>query len=256
MNTTVEDMHVVARHTKNIFGTTVDPSPYTAEGVFESIKFTIDYFANDLFHGHRTLQGKSVLVQGLGKVGHTLIDMLAGEGAKLYLNDINQDAINDALKRYPDAVVVPTEELTKVEVDIFAPSAKGEVVTKQNVDDWKCKILCGAANNILQNSRIGYQLQERGVVYCPDYVANMGGVCSIQYLEIENLGNDICIQNIRKTVRKMLGLTFRTAFRHNLPFNVAVDHAIKKIIWGDSLKSMQKNNHLIFPSTSAAEPND
>ena len=254
MNTTVADMHVVKKFTNNIFGTDVDPSPYTAEGVFASIQYAVDYFAMDLFHGARTLEGKTVLVQGLGKVGHTLIDMLHSAGAKLYLNDINEKSIEEALKKYPDSVVVPTEKLLSAEVDVFAPCAKGEVVTKKNVSRLNCKILCGAANNILQNSSIGYALQKRGIVYCPDYVANMGGVCSIQYLEVEKLSRETCIENIQKTVRKMLGLTFRTGFRNNLPFNIAVDHAVKKIIWGGEKINEEFQNDTLFPHTSAAEP--
>lgn len=254
MNTTVADMHVVTRFTKNIFGTVVDPSPYTAEGVFASIKYAVDYFAMDLFNGERTLEGKTVLVQGLGKVGHTLIDQLHEAGAKLYINDINEDSVKAALAKYPDAVVVASKDVITTKVDIFAPCAKGEVVTKKNVDKLNCKILCGAANNILQNSTMGYKLQARGIVYCPDYVANMGGVCAIQYLEIEKLTVDTCIENIRKTVNKMLGLTFRTGFRNNLPFNVSVDHAVKKIIWGSEKLNEEFQNETLFPRTSAAEP--
>jgi len=254
MNTTVADMHVVKKYTQNIFGTTVDPSPYTAEGVFQSAKYTVDYFAMDLFHGERTLEGKKVLVQGLGKVGHTLIDMFHSAGAKLYINDINEKSIQEALRKYPEAVVVSAEDLLTTEVDVFAPCAKGEVVDKGNVNQLNCKILCGAANNILQNSTMGYELQKRGIVYCPDYVANMGGVCSIQYLEVEQLSIETCIENIGKTVRKMLGLTFRTGFRNNLPFNIAVDHAVKKIIWGGEKINEEFQNDTLFPHTSAAEP--
>ncbi|PIE02959.1 MAG: hypothetical protein CSA81_04420 [Acidobacteria bacterium] len=254
MNTTVPDMHIVKKHTKNIFGIDVDPSPYTAEGVFQSIKYAVDYFAIDFFHAERTLKGRTVLVQGLGKVGQTLIDKLYKAGAKLYINDINEASIKKALEKYPEAVVVPAEEVISAKVDIFAPCAKGEVVTKHNVKDLNCKILCGAANNVLQNSKIGVELQRRGIVYCPDYVANMGGVCSIQYIEVEKLSDDKCIDNIGKTVRKMLGLTFRTAFRNNMPFNLAVDHAVKKMIWGGDKVHKNFNNETYFPHTAAAEP--
>jgi len=254
MNTTVADMHIVKKHTKNIFGTTVDPSPYTAWGVFSGIRFTVDYFAADLFDGQAGLAGKSVLVQGLGKVGRRLMDYLAEHDAKLYVCDIHESKIEEALAAHPGATVVKPDEVDHLEADVFAPCARGEVVTKNNVDVLKYKVICGAANNQLQASKIGHRLQARGAVYCPDYVANMGGVCSIQYLEIEKLGAEITNQKIENTVRKMLGLTFRAAFRNNLAFGEAVDHVVKKIVWGTPIENKDFNNRRLFPLATTSEP--
>ena len=247
MNTTVADMHIVKKHTKNIFGTTVDPSPYTAWGVFSGIRFSVDYFAADLFDGKAGLEGKRVLVQGLGKVGKGLLDYLAEQGAELYVCDIHESKIEEALAVHPGARVVNADEIDHLEADVFAPCARGEVVDKKNVDSLKFKIICGAANNQLQTSKIGHRLQARGVVYCPDYVANMGGVCSIQYLEIEKLGREITLQNIENTVRKMLGLTFRAAFRNNLAFGEAVDHVVKKIVWGARIQNKDFREQASIP---------
>ena len=69
MNTTVADMLSVQRQTAFICGTRVDPSPYTAWGVFAAIQRSVSMFANDLFEGDHSLQGKRILIQGLGKVG-------------------------------------------------------------------------------------------------------------------------------------------------------------------------------------------
>lgn len=254
MNTTVADMHAVAKHTKNIHGTKVDPSPYTAWGVFCAIEFAVDYFAPDLFDGEKGLSGKKVLVQGLGKVGMTILEDLHQAGAKLMISDIRQESIDRALEKYPNAEVVPADKVLDVEVDVFAPCAKGEVVTRRNVDQVKCKILCGAANNILQNTDVGDDLQKRGIVYCPDYVANMGGVCSIQYLEIEELSVDKTRELIRTTVRKMLGQTFRTGFSQNLAFNKAVSQVVKHMVWGSPEPNTSYNSSKLFPLASAAEP--
>jgi len=254
MNTTVADMHVVKKFTQNIKGLDVDPSPFTAWGVFSAIKFTVDYFALDLFKGERSLKDKKVLVQGLGKVGSALLGHLCLEGAKVYVTDIREEAVRRAREEHPEVEAVAPEALMDLEVDVFAPCAKGEVVTQRNLDKVKFKILCGAANNQLQNTPTGRALHKRGVVYCPDYVSNMGGVCGIQYIEIDALSEEATLHKIETTVRKMLGLTFRAAFRNNLPFNEAVDHVVKKLVWGGKEAHGDFSNQALFPLTSHSEP--
>ncbi len=254
MNTTVEDIQIVSQYTKNIFGTIVDPSPYTAWGVFSAIEYTVDYFAMDLFEGDRSLKGKKILVQGIGKVGEILLDYLNRADASIYITDINEAAIARARQKYPDITVLGPETFLDEPVDVFAPCARGEVITTKNVDLIKFKVLCGAANNQLQNLKTGNELQRRGIVFCPDYVSNMGGVCSIQFLEIENLTNELAMRKIKATVRKMLGLTFQAAFKNNLAFNESVDHVVKNIVWGKKEKNIDFSNEELFPLTAHGEP--
>ena len=256
MNTTVEDMRVVKKYTRNIFGTRVDPSPYTAVGVFSAIEYVVDFFAMDLFEGDRDLKGKKVLVQGLGKVGTVLADLLHKAGAKLVISHTRKKGVQEALKKYPDAAVVDPDKYLEADVDIFAPCARGEVVKIKDVDHVKFKILCGAANNQLQNPVAGHLLHRKGIVYCPDYVSNMGGVCSIQYIEIEKFSKEKTIKKIRRTVRKMLGTTFRTAFRKKIPFNAAVDHVVDQIVWGSSIDELNFPNRKIFPLAYISELSD
>ena len=254
MNTTVADMKVVSRYTRNIFGTTVDPSPYTAWGVFAAIAFTADFFAIDLFHGKRSLEGKRVLIQGLGKVGSKLLEYLQEAGAHCLISDISEHSIQKAVDRYPSVEVVPPKDLFKVDADIFAPCARGEVITRASLNQLKFKILCGAANNQLQNTKSGKSLHQMGVIYCPDYIANMGGVCSIQYLEIENLSKQVAKDKIQETVARMLSLVFRAAFSNNLAFSESVDHVVKKIIWGHDKKNLNFHNKELFPFTYTSQP--
>ncbi len=256
MNTTVADMHVVKRFTKHIHGLDVDPSPFTAWGVFHAIKFTVDYFALDFFNGERSLQGKTVLVQGLGKVGQALLEHLDSAGARILITDVREDVIRRAQATHPGIEYIPPETILDHQVDVFAPCAKGEVVNSRNIDKIKFKILCGAANNQLANSQTGLDMHKRGVVYCPDYVANMGGVCAIQYHEIDQLSHQEALDKIEKTVRKMLGLTYRAAFRNNLAFNEAVDHVVKKLVWGGMETHGEFFNDKLFPLTAHSEPNE
>lgn len=251
MNTTVADMHVVKDYSTNVLGLEVDPSPYTAWGVYSGIVHGVSYFADDLFDGKGSLNGKRVLVQGLGKVGRTLVDHLHKAGAQLFVTDIRQQACDAVKEAYPEATIVAPDALYDVEVDVFAPCAGGELVTRQTLDLLKFKLLCGAANNQLQNPEIGADLQAKGIVYCPDFIANMGGVCAIQYMEVEKLTHDQCLERIQKTVEQRLDMTFKAGFDKNIPFNQAVNHVVKEIVWGESAKNMDFRNEDLFAKAAA-----
>jgi leucine dehydrogenase len=103
MNTTVDDMNIVKKYCKNIFGTSIDPSPYTAHGVFSAIEYAVDYFAMDLFHGRRNLCRKRILIQGLGKVGMMLMQLLSDAGMEVYVTDIREEKVQSAVKKFPDS---------------------------------------------------------------------------------------------------------------------------------------------------------
>jgi leucine dehydrogenase len=244
--------------------TRVDPSPYTAVGVLSAMEYAVDYFAMDLFEGERRLKGKKVLVQGLGKVRTVLLELLHKAGAELLISHTKKKGVRDALKKYPDAAVVDPDKYLEAEADIFAPCARGEVVKSTDVENVRFKILCGAANNQIQNPVTGHLLHRQGIVYCPDYISNMGGVCSIQYLgvcsiqylEVEKFSREKTIKKIRSTVRKMLGTTFRAAFRKKIPFNTAVDHVVDRIVWGSSIDGLNFPNRKIFPLAYTAELSD
>ena len=232
MNTTVADMHVVKHHTRHITGIDVDPSPYTAWGVYEAMAHCVRTFAGDLFDGNGELAGKKVLIQGLGKVGTTLLEYLTRAGAQVYVSDVNQNALARARSINPSLIEVPVDGILNVAVDIFAPCAGGEVVTTANLDQLQFKVICGAANNQLQREELGAALQSKGIVYCPDYIANMGGVCAIQFLEIEKMSDEAAKTRIGETVRRRLDQTIAISREQGIPYNVAVDRGIKQAVWG------------------------
>ena len=91
-------------------------------------------------------------------------------GASLTVTDIRPEAVEAVAYAFPGTRTVAPENLYDAETDVFAPCAGGEVVTEANLDRLRFKVLCGAANNQLQNTSMGAELQKRGIVYCPDYV--------------------------------------------------------------------------------------
>ena len=149
-----------------------DPAPWTALGVFESLKLVVETRLD------RRLDTARVAIQGLGSVGMLLAAMLHEAGAALVVADISPDRTAQAASLF-GADVVLVEDIHKVAVDVFAPCALGGVIDRKTIGELNCRVICGAANNQLATPVEGGRLHDRGVIYCPDYVVNAGGIISV-----------------------------------------------------------------------------
>lgn len=157
-----------------------NPSPVTAYGVYMGMKAA----AKQQF-GSENLEGKKILVQGIGHVGETLVAYLTKEGAQVFITDINEERMYQVAAKY-NAHVFTGEDLYSADVDIYAPCAMGATINDATVHKIKAKVIAGAANNQLANENIhGLILQERGIVYAPDFLINAGGIINV-YAEIEH----------------------------------------------------------------------
>lgn len=171
------DLDCVRRETAHIIGGTLhgSPSPFTAFGVWRGMKAA----ANALF-GTASLGGLVVTVQGLGSVGGSLCRYLAEEGAALIVTDLNRDKVISAAEKWGARAVAP-EEIYSQPCDIFAPCGGGGVVNRKTLPQLKCRIVAGAANNVLHDEDCGAALHSRGILYSPDYVINAGGLIFVDY---------------------------------------------------------------------------
>ncbi len=155
-------------------GGTGDPSPVTAFGVYMGIKAAMKKQS-----GSDSLSGKSVLVQGVGTVGSSLVDYLTKEGAKVYIYDIHEPSIQQVVKA-TGAEVVSEDEVYSLPVDVYAPCALGGTLNPKTIPLLNCSIVAGAANNqLLDDERDGQALVDRGILYAPDFVINAGGIINI-----------------------------------------------------------------------------
>ena len=174
VNTTCDDAMVMLRKTKYLCGLPMnsgDPSPFTARGVWQGIKATAKVAL-----GTDSLDGLTIAVQGLGKVGYDLCHLLHESGAKLIIaNRSNQAMAQQAVEEF-GAVIVPTEEIYAQECDIFSPNARGAILNPTTIPQLKCKAVAGGANNQILDDASGLALKARGIYYAPDFVINGGGV--------------------------------------------------------------------------------
>lgn len=178
VGTTQADMDLLRSFTPYVTGTSEslggsgDPSPATAWGVFHAMAAVAERV-----WGSPTLEGRHVVVLGVGKVGSDLARHLHEVGARLSLADVRADAVA-ALAAELGAAMVPVEAAVAAECDILSPCALGAVLSAQSIPTLRCRAVCGAANNQLATDD-DHRLAERGVVYAPDYVVNAGGVINI-----------------------------------------------------------------------------
>lgn len=178
--TTVADMKVIGERTAYVSGVTSlqrfggDPSPYTAYGVYCGIRAALQFQ-----RGTDSLKGLRVAIQGVGAVGRHLAERLLSQGAEVIVADVSAD--NLARAESLGARVVSPEDILSVRCDVFAPCAMGAIINDQTVSELRTDIVAGAANNQLATAAQADQLQQRGILYAPDFVINAGGIIDVHY---------------------------------------------------------------------------
>jgi valine dehydrogenase (NAD+) len=176
-----EDMDQVARECSFVTGRTVahggagDSSVLTAFGVFQGMRAA----AQEVWEAP-TLHGRTVGVAGVGKVGRHLVRHLVEDGAHVVITDVNKQAVARVQADHPDVRVVPdADALVRGQLDVYAPCALGGALSDEVVEVLSAKIVCGAANNQLAHEGIEKRLEERGILYAPDYMVNSGGLIQV-----------------------------------------------------------------------------
>ncbi len=176
-----QDMDIVARESRHVTGRTEphggagDSSVLTALGVFQGMRAAAEHA-----WGTPSLHGRSVAVEGLGKVGSHLVEHLISDGATVTAYDINDDTVRRVQARNPEVRMAASRaELVSGDADVYAPCALGGAVDDATIAVLRAKVICGGANNQLAHPGIDKLLADHGIVYAPDYVVNAGGVIQV-----------------------------------------------------------------------------
>lgn len=184
VGTDVNDMEYTFMETDYVVGIesshggSGNPAPFTALGVFQAIKVCLGKI-----YGDESLKKRVIVVQGVGQVGSNLIRLLKAAGAKIIASEIDSEKLKKAHEEF-GIETVGSEEVYSVPCDIFSPAALGGILNSDTIPQLKCKAIAGSANNQLEKSEHADMLRERGILYCPDYVVNAGGLINV-YLELE-----------------------------------------------------------------------
>ena len=174
VGTTAEDMDYIAERTPYVIGTTkalqADLASYTGLGLFRGLEASAKFKL-----GRDSLENVHVALQGAGKVSYELCKLLHKARAKITLCDINAASLPRYQEEFGATIVAP-EVIYDVPCDIFSPSAIGGTINKHTIDRLNTSIVAGAANNQLAHTRFTQLLEQKGILYAPDYVINAGGV--------------------------------------------------------------------------------
>ncbi|MDP2684541.1 MAG: Glu/Leu/Phe/Val dehydrogenase dimerization domain-containing protein [bacterium] len=168
------DVTTMSKKTDYVIGRGVNPGYFTALGILYSIETALNKV-----YGSESLEGKTFAVQGLGKTGLGLIKLLYNKVAKIIATDINKETIKKVTAEFPNIEMVEPDEIYSQVVDVFSPCALNGVLNEDTIGKLKCKIICGSANNQLNDELIGEKLNKLNILYVPDYVANSGGLISV-----------------------------------------------------------------------------
>jgi leucine dehydrogenase len=222
MNTGPADLDIVKERTPHVMGAgpehggAGDSGGGTAVGVFHAIRSSVAYAFGD-----PSLEGRSVLVQGVGSVGSRLAPMLAEAGARVIVADLDEARAAEIAASVAGTAVATGDALS-TPCDVLAPCATGGVLNAETIPGLACRIVAGAANNQLATPEDGERLAASGILYAPDYVANAGGV--LHLAGYETLGWDEA-----KMAERLAGIgetltgVFETAEREGISTASAAD---------------------------------
>jgi glutamate dehydrogenase (NAD(P)+) len=170
---------------RELGGIPLDEIGATGWGLFHATEVATDHLGLDL-------RGARVAVQGFGAVGKHAARFLVDRGAVLVAASDSRGTVFDpegldargliALKEtggsvldYPGGKKLGGDEIIDVACEVWVPAARPDVVTEENVDRLRTKVMVQGAN-IPCTSGAERRLHEAGVLVVPDFIANAGGV--------------------------------------------------------------------------------
>ena len=226
MNTTEADMDLIGERCPFVFGRSVDrggsgtSAPATAVGVFHGIRASVAQA-----FGSRSLEGRRILVQGVGAVGKPLARLLSEAGAAVTVSDVATGRARGAAQEL-GARQVAAEDAMGTECDVLAPCATGGVLNPETIAGLRCRVVAGAANNQLGAASDAELLHAAGILYAPDYVINAGGI--IHLVGLESLGwTQPQLDERLERIGDTLGVIFRAAEDAGISTGLAAERMVE-----------------------------
>ncbi len=196
LGTGPDEMAMVASACRHVLGidyrtmTSTDPGPYTAHGVFCGLRAALEQtFGSD------ALDGRTILVQGLGGVGAPLARSLAAGGATVLVSDVDQARVASLAQEVGGRPVAP-ESVYATGCDVYAPCAVGATLNPQTIPRLACRIVAGSANNQLLGAGDAERLHRRDILYVPDYVINSGGAMAFSHMRDGDWDRDSLMRRV------------------------------------------------------------
>ncbi len=180
-----------------------------------------------------------VAIQGFGNVGsHAAKFMHESEFPILAVSDISGGYFNakglnipemltyslkhGSLAGFTEAEKISNEELLALDVEMLVPSAVGNVIQEENMQDIKARIIIEGANNPVHPVADEY-LFRNGAVVLPDILANAGGV-TVSYFEwVQNRQYySWDLNRVRQQLDHILSTAFDEVWQESSEHNVSL----------------------------------
>lgn len=219
LGVTTEDVRVMQERTRHIEAE--DGSEAASQSVLWAMKGALR-----VHYGDDDLGGLTVVIQGLGALGSRLTAKCVREGACVVGSDIDPSRVEQAARELAVRTVVP-EEILQTAGEVLAPCAVGGVVHRGLIAALRCPILCGGANNILDEDATAQALHEAGIIYVPDFLSNSGAAIEGAWTRLRGPGDySHEIQTVRDCVIELLR---RARQRGCPPLQVALEDVRSRI---------------------------
>ncbi len=179
IGTSEADLDIVGQHTRFVVGRSTshggsgDSATATALGVVAALHATMEHTLGDA-----QLSGRHVSIQGVGQVGARLAGLLTTAGCVVTVADVNSAAV-DRLVAASGVRVVDVADVSSVGCDVFAPCAMGGILNPEVIAGLRCRAVVGSANNQLATLDCARLMQDRGILWAPDYVVSAGGLINV-----------------------------------------------------------------------------
>ena len=223
------DMDMIRRETRWVVGVPIeeggsgDPSPATARGITAAMRATAQFL-----WGSDDLSGRCIGVLGVGKVGTNLVGRLIDAGARCVVADTYSPSLETVTTRH-DVEVVDPDDIFSIDCDIFSPNSLGGALSAETIPQLNCQAVVGAANNQLADpDNDAKRLENRGILYSPDFVVNAGGLINV-WEEIRGYVVDRAAARIDKIYENTLRVLKVAAERKISPYFAAVELADERI---------------------------
>lgn len=226
VGTTSADMDILREHTTYAFGRSPErggsgsSAPDTAVGVYHGIRAAVSHV-----NGSDDLHGIRVYVQGCGAVGEPLVGMLVEAGGSVVISDVVAERTAVLEAKY--GVTSVPADTASVECDVYSPCALGQAVSAATIPLLRCRVIAGAANNVLVAEDDGERLQEAGILYAPDFVINGGG--AVHLIGYESLGWSK--EQVEDGLRG-IGTTLAEIFRDADALGISTERAAERLAEG------------------------
>jgi len=246
MGLRLEDANRIRKYTKNIVGGTSKTGSSGATGI--SAGYGVFLAIKELLAegGYKSFDEVSVAIQGLGELGMPLAGHLIKAGADLILADVDPDAIQKTLdgvelRSGQKVEECPVEEILSAKCDILAPCAVGGVLSECVIADLQCRMVLGGANNQLRASsqqeelRLARLLDERGIVFIPDWILNAGGVIhgKMEHVRGSDFSLDDALAETARIVPKNVEDVLNMARLEKISPTEAAYRKFEKIVYKD-----------------------